>query len=829
MQPALPFFVSYVVKFLPFYTFMAFRSFILGCLLLPLALRAQQFVPPSKVATGLTVAIEIKDQKDLDFVKNNLQKLYGVQRVRVNGPVDIHSVAAVLELLDDVQDVQLLKFSGDLNEQDLLKLEWVENVTLYLRNGKEDQILMNDNLGMLNGLTLIFEVVPEDYYFIESLKKIKSLTLIAPFVAKEAAVAVQQASTLKQLTHFGISLDKLTDLPASVRSLPKLESITVIDNLSFYNEKYLENLSVLRRNLEYTENGKLRHTLLEYLASDVELMPWDWKHIHTLFPDSRFAPIANASGDTTTIGTFADFVPLRKVQSEVFAQHQAQAPIIGLQEGEFLFQGSTEEDAIYYLGKDAAILIPKLSMRTARDTQYRGFYTLKCTWLNSPSTYFEHGLNLNFDSSRKHYQLAPSGLLDIAATAGKDILDLKEGYFIKVVFLQAPDTARRFYAWNSRTSKWENYYDYDYRFDDTKIAPIDFYNFYGGKKTAKETFGLDKSAAEWRFETEGYFYLLEPGQNRVSLENYNGYWVAPVTDRAPKMGAYTLKRGKSLIGLKKEYVDKRSEQGIVKFQIYDKTETLFPELKAFKDYVFEIATALSPKDFSAAFIRGAVYSDVRIEQLGAGFVMELRSDEGYWRLNIQSPAEKYKKGSAKARSAEKEFLRRFQKYSSVRAAREMAFSQYMNNLHNNYVAQTKAALFGSSKTKGSSAQDFKIRSMGAYTWAMPVELPDTFQLVIRFTDEGGIPLDVKAAWIAHGNPFNYTTFGASENYNCTINPKELQYLVCVDYKDRVFILTAADFRLRNIRNNSLVYLAMNSFPANVKNSKELLRVLGMGK
>jgi hypothetical protein len=117
-------------------------------------------VSPTKSTTGLTLAIEIKNEKDLSYVQSNLWRFYGVQRVRIDGEIDIKRVAAVLELLDDVQDVQLIKFTGELGEDELSKLEWVENVTLYLRNGKEDQILMNDNLGNLNGLTLIFEVVP---------------------------------------------------------------------------------------------------------------------------------------------------------------------------------------------------------------------------------------------------------------------------------------------------------------------------------------------------------------------------------------------------------------------------------------------------------------------------------------------------------------------------------------------------------------------------------------------------------------------------------------------------------------------------------------------
>ncbi|MCC7296745.1 MAG: hypothetical protein IT244_00315 [Bacteroidia bacterium] len=821
-----------MVKFLHLFNSMWFRSIILwiGLFYLPV-LKAQQFVSPGNVSTGITVAVEIKSAKDLLYVKNNINRFYGVQRVRVNGDVNISQVAAVLELLDDLQDVQLLKFSGELTENDLLKLEWVENVTLYLRNGKEDQILMNDNLGSLNGLTLIFEVVPEDYYFIETLKKIKSLTLIAPFVTKEAATAIAKARQLTQLKHFGISLDKIADLSESVRDFPKLESITVIDNLSFITEKYLENLSVLRKNIEYQYSNTQKTIGFEYLAAETELFPWDIHHLQRVFPMGRFAPLANHSGDTTQIASFADFMALRKPAATRYVNPQNRvSPVPNLHDGEFVFNANSEEDAVYYLGKDAAILVPKNCLRTAKDTLYHGYYSLKCHWLNTPGKLFESGANLNFDSSKLKYDLTPTGVLEIAATAGKDILDFREGYFIKVVFLGAADTAKRFYAWGKKEGKWQNFYDYDYQFDDSKIVPIDFYNFYGGKKTAKEYFGIDRSNAEWRFESEGYFYLLEPGQARVSLENFNGYWVAPITDRAPKVGAYVLKRGKSLIGLKKEFVDKKTEQGIVKFQVFDKTETLFPELKAFNNYIFEVSSAMNPRDFSAFFIRGAVYCDIRILQIGTSFVMDLRTETGIWRLNIQTPNDKFKKGSAKAKTAMNEFMRRFNKYTSIRNARERSFEQYLSTTHtNNAVAARNALFFKAANGKNIAAQEFKIRSMGTYAWASPKLLPDTFQVVVKFTDAGGIPLDVKRAWVAHNSPFGYRSFANIENYNIVIDPQKLSYIACVDFKDQLYVISGADFRLRQVSNNSLVYLAMGEFPRNVKNLKELEKILGISK
>jgi len=793
-------------------------------------LLAQGYVSPNKSTTGLTLAIEIKNEKDLSYVQSNLWRFYGVQRVRIDGEIDIKRVAAVLELLDDVQDVQLIKFTGELGEDELSKLEWVENVTLYLRNGKEDQILMNDNLGNLNGLTLIFEVVPEDYYFLESLKKIKSLTLIAPFVKKEALLAVNQVLKLTQLKHFGISLDRINDLPESIEKLYKLESLTIIDNLSWLTEKRLENLPVLRKNIEYSSNGRLRSVAFNYLASETELMPWDVKHIQTVFPSSRFAPILSHSGDSSSIATFTDFIALRKPNATKFANYNNNARLIAnLKDGEYEFQGNTEADAIYYLGNQAAILVPKLSMRSQNDTLYRGYYTLKCKWLNTPASLFVQGPKMYFDSSRKTYAMSPAAVLEIAASAENMLLNVREGYFIKVVFQSKIDSNQRFYAWNSQKLKWMNYYDYDYNFDDTKIVPLDFYNFYNGKKTAKETYGIDKSNPEWRFESEGYFYLLEPGQTKVALENYNGYWVA-APDKPSGNPVYTLKRGKGIIGLKKEFVDKATESGVVKFQVYDKTETLFPELKAFQNYVFEIETNMNSRDFSAAFIRGAVYSDFRLVQLGTSYYLDLRSESGIIRLSIAAPDARFKKGSAKAKAARAEFIRRYQKYLAARTAKENAFTAYVSSKHSGGIVQARANLFSSSTAnKFQQVSEFKIRSMGVFTWAAPTYWLDTFKITTRFTDKDGIPLDIKKVWIAQKNPYSMISMENAENYTLTFNPKNLLYIACTDFKDRVYYLTATDFAARNVTNNSFVYVSLIEFPSPIKSMKELDKVLGLNK
>ncbi len=83
--------------------------------------------------------------------------------------------------------------------------------------------------------------------------------------------------------------------------------------------------------------------------------------------------------------------------------------------------------------------------------------------------------------------------------------------------------------------------------------------------------------------------------------------------------------------------------------------------------------------------------------------------------------------------------------------------------------------------------------------------------------------------MAHNSPFGYRSFANIENYNIVIDPQKLSYIACVDFKDQLYVISGADFRLRQVSNNSLVYLAMSEFPRNVKNLKELEKILDISK
>jgi hypothetical protein len=803
----------------------SFWLIILVFLLLPLKLEGQNFISPKKSTPGITLAIEINDSKDLEFIRNNLVRFYGVQKVRVNGDVDISSASSVIALLDDLEEVQLIRFAGQLNDEDLEKLQWVRYISLYLKNGKEDEILFNDRLGRFSGLNLIFEVVPESFDFLKNWKP-QSLSFTAPFVKTEAEKAIKAASGIAGLKEFGISLDKLTDLSPVVRNMKGLQKLSITDNLSWLTEKLPDNLSVLRKNI-LRDNGK--SLAFEYRAIDAELQTWEWNHLMTIF-GGRTAALDPIALDSATSGTFCEFVPLKNKATVAWPEFRKDKMLIpALKDGFYESNANNSKNAIYYLGDELAVMIPAGCMGIEKSGKpWEGSYSLKFIVSNTPGRLFKQGYNLDYDSAGRKYQLSPGLVAEIKAVAGNTELQVRDGYFIQLTFLNKFDTTSRFYAWNRTKSKWENTYDYDYEFDDSKIVPINFYEFYAGKKTAEEKYPLDDNDLDIRFEDPAYFYLLEPDKSRVGIEQTEGYFVAPVTNRAPAAGAYILRRGRGLIGLRKELTDKKTEAGIIRFTVYDKTATLFPELKPFENYPLEIESPANPREFSAAVIRGSIYSDVRFVQEGRFWYLDLKMEGGYRRFTLYQPIDKWKSNAGKARSMQAEFIRRIQQFKQIQDKKSSAFYKYI--VKTRVAGSVKARLTllnGYTLSGGMQPVSFKVRSMGIFTWAEPLMLPDTGQVNIRFTDAGGIPLDVKKAWVAHQKPFSYRTYGHTETFSFNITPSKLAYIACQDHFGRVYYITAEQYRARGIKSNSLVFLPMNEMSYTLKNCRELEKLLNI--
>jgi hypothetical protein len=215
-------------------------------------------------------------------------------------------------------------------------------------------------------------------------------------------------------------------------------------------------------------------------------------------------------------------------------------------------------------------------------------------------------------------------------------------------------------------------------------------------------------------------------------------------------------------------------------------------------------------------------------QEGRSWYLDLKMEGGYRRFTLHQPIDKWKNNPGKAKSGQAEFLRKIQQFNQIRTKKSDAFAKYLIQTRVSGSAKAHLKLLSAAMLPAGMKQvSIKIRSTGIFSWAEPVSIADTGQVNVRFTDAGGIPLDVKKAWVAHHKTFSYRNYGRFETYTFNIVPSRLAYIACQDHLGRIFYITAEQYRGRGVKSNSLVFLPMTEMNYNLKNCRELEKVLNL--
>jgi hypothetical protein len=781
---------------------------------------AQVYTSPKNYKPGMQQHVVLASTDDAQYMRKNIKKFFGLSLIRIEGVADISACSQIIQILDGLEQIELVSFSGQLLDEDLERLDWAGDVSVYVANGNEDHILNTDYLSKLQSVTLQFEIVPNDWTFLHSWR-CRSLKLVAPFVQQEVPAAVQAAVKMRNLYNFGISVDKVQHIPKTITQIKKLQTLTIIDNLSWISQKYLTNLSLSRFNIEQSiNNGEFtKYIGIEYYADEPTLTDYDENYLLSLFTNSKIVPFMNNSSDSSEYAGFATYIPLQSIESVNFRPIFPDKHLLkNYSETDFFFSGSNQQDRVYYIKDYAAIFIPKNSLKTATDSVYIGEYSLKVSWSNKERQFFAQSNTMAFDSSNRSYSLAPTGLLEIQAQAGTKELSIRPGYFFKIVFEGDIDTSDRFYAYNMAKNKWDNYWDYDYEFEDAKNQVIDFYQFYAGKKIATQVSTLSRMDVRNHFETQGYSYHLPYDMARMHLEK-QGKWFLPKNTPDPKSAQYSLRRGRKYVGVSR-YGNTKYD-GLIPLNVYDRTEVLFPELKALRNVPLSIKTDIDRKQFSSIFLSKKRYNDIRIEQIGSEYYLDLKLDDGYWHLALTSPNRLDNK-----LISQKKYSKAIAKYDKCREERMLKWQDAMLAQESAITEKAIENLFRDKSDK--KVAEFRIRSTGAFAWAHPVMSNDTFSVIIQATD-AGVPLNCKRLVVAQGNPFTYQTYKSRSTYSISVDINKLQYIACEDELGQVYYLTGRQFKSMGIQNNTYIQLPLNHLPQPVSSPQDLNKIFNFKK
>jgi hypothetical protein len=822
------------------------------------ALQSQSlYVKPKTAIPGYSLYVEVTTPADLDYISTHLSAFAQTLRIRIAADVDIAKVAAVVGRLDNLEEAVLQKYQGILSDEDLSQLEWLHSLVLYVPDGKENALLLNKNWSRIPGVTLVFQTVPDDYSFFNDWRSCKRIGLIAPFNQQEAALALDAVvSNLPNVEELGISLDRLYHLPVAAKSLSKLRRLNLIDNASWVMEKdvtmlgdmsiqvgFYEKKRVLtKRNGASEEVSEIHPISLHYITSDPVLLASEQKFLSDYFPVVASADQVDlADPSEQKYNDFAVSIPLNPLQGKSqFPKPISQPLLADFTDGWYEFVGNNNEDRLYAADGSVVVMVPKGGLVAQDGRDWLGEYKLRVKVMNDVHRQMAYAPVLSLDSGGKKYNLSAPLVIDIEAFSGRELLKVKDGYFVEVRFAGAPDYNSRFYAWDAKQRKWRNYYDYDYDFPDENKAAIDFYQFYSGRKTAVIQTSVNMTGLQERINTQGYNYLLNPDESKQALMKFSEFYVGRVGEKAQNDQQFVLRRGRGVIGVRKYQGKEATEKGVFEMVLFDKTEMLYTELKPLRDYPLAFKTNWDRKEVMDNFFRLHKFWDVEIYQTGSQVNLMLRSAEGLWQIELLQPKNRWASNPKKASREQVRFEKLIRQVMALKAQKNHAFDVYQAQLWQKEYAQTSAlALESAGLPKGMVRNSFKIRSLGRFAWASPQAADSVLNVNVVISDQGQAPIDV-AQWVMGLKKpdcvqvFTVESQGGigslqTREFALMLDPARVAFFAAKDTEGRIYSLSGDAFRKLEVKTNSLMYLPLNQAPEQQYNDESLRALLNLPK
>lgn len=802
-------------------------SFLLLCFVSAAGLTAQndkEYISIRRALLSGADRIVLRSADDVELLMRHYRKLYGTVGIRVDGPVPLDALSDAVFRLDELLELDLKQWQGEPTPEILAKLWQVEEIGIHISSRNEALLERFPDLSKFRSVVLHFDAVPEDFTFFKSLSHLHRLWLVAPFAPADLQKIFRELQRFPKLDHLGISLNRFADLPFSARKLKSLRELTLIDNLSWQANNGWQELKTERYSLNYTDTtGMLRKLNLVYLSDDVDLYPNDWEHLRKVFPNQVLADYQQDSDTMTTTGQAV--IPFSARPRVQFAHHPGyQALFPEMEPRRNVYEIDPTRDNILYSINGNCLMIPSNSLILPDGSLPQGNILVSLREMQRVEELLSHGAPTAFDSARTRFFLSQRYLADIRAVYNNQPLQVKAGNFLRLYARMNADSADRFYALDEKTGRWNHFREYDYHFDDANLRVTDFYSWFKDS-SARRHYASDQTTLDQRFLSGEHYYCLPNLVNDAWLYEQNGQYVRYAEDK-PKAGekAYNLKRGKSLIAVQKAFVDRNKEKGVVKFTLFDRSEgLLFPELKAFKGFTFAYTGKLNAKAFSQEFIFHRKFYDVRVEMDGAQAVVVLKCEDGFVRI----PVDIAYHPSGKADRARKTFRQHYQRYRKLLLLKEQAFNAQMRGEYRDKIREAESRRTAPIGRNAFTENEFRIRSMGVFAWGHPEQQHDSMHLLVKFTDGGGLPVDVRTAFLLLKQPYTLYMLPKAETFDIQYRPDRFVCMGCQDFKGNVYVLNHDNIGRLEIQTNSLLYLPAAEVARPLRTRKEYFRILGI--
>ncbi len=752
--------------------------------------------------------LELNNERDIRTFIENTSDYNFIEALKVDETPQLNRILSVLSKCYSLKELDLAGYSGDFNEHSFDSCAEIEILHLSINEEKLDQLRFINSCKKLTTLYLYIKGKPENLEPLKNLPQLREIHIIGDLLPKHLATTIENLRTQTSLNILGLSVDRVTDLPANITKFKMLGKLILYDNLSVYTNKGIDELSEEKLSIAFNLFSDMMSAIaISYFSNNGKLSDFEIDYLQLIYQGEMLSQ--QFTEEETTAGNEIN-IPFRKEFQPDFAKTaEFNPPYPSIVPASEIFIINPASSSVIYSNSGLKVTIPANSFINEAGEQVFDPVYIKITQITQPSDILFAGLNLK----NGHQQLCSPFIFNIQATTVRSTAKLKEGYQLKVLMPVAADTAVN-YFFDYESNTWQNLNFYNEVFANN-FVPTDFYKIESSNQHIPY-YQFDTSSFNSRFYGPHHYFLNDKFNSNELLfkkktfyTDLDRFWSKDY-NKSGQLKGIKIKNGKSYVKLQKVIPKVRNKERQY-FKVLDKTEQqIIPELKPLKGINFNVKTnPENKKEFSENFVKHTKYVDVRIHYSEGRDFCEilLKTTDGYRKLVAFITDSDDKKI---IKSQLKKFQKAYTQYVKIRARRTMEFN------HLNMARYEEYKTFSSEKTKNlernKQLSEVKIHQLGTFGLMYNTEPTFSTNLIAQYTDISGLPIDIKELFLVDSR---YNTVIKVQAGNISFDPATCQYIVATDYNGNLYYANKNDISASNLSNNALTYIKLKKVSTNL--------------
>ena len=754
--------------------------------------------------------LELSTPKAIDQFIQSPSDYNFIEALKINQTNKLSEIFTQTGVGEIIKELNLIDYHGEFNANTFDSCSGIEILHISINEEKLDALKYISKIKNLETLYIYILGKSENLSALKSLPNLKELHIIGDFLPKDLVQIpgfIQNQTTMQTL---GLSIDRITDLPANIIRFKTLSRLNLYDNLSVFTNKGIEDLSEEKLSILFNINSdNINAISISYFSNNGKLIDFEIEYLQNLYKGEivpqQFGENENDKQETGNIPFAKEFVP------DFGSSLEFNKPYPKISPNTEYFTINPSTNSLIYSNSGLKLSVAANSFVNEKGEDITVPIYLKLIQINSPSDILFAGLN--FKNGDR--QFCNQFLFNIQATCDKSAAKLKEGFQIKANLPVNSDSALT-YFFDYESNTWQDLNFYNQVFA-SNFTPIDFYKIENGNQ-CNSYYQFDTSSFKQRFFGKHNIFLSDKENNsQLVFKSQTFYtdldrtWSKDFNSNGNLKGL-KIKKGKSYIKIQKVIPKVRNKERQY-FKVLDKTEQeIFAELKAFKAINFNtVVNAENKKEFNETYIKNTKYFDVQIHYTKGKEYCEIniKTIDGFKRLQAFITDTDNKKLLKKQIS---KFAKAYKNYLHIRAKREMEFNALNKVRFSEFKAYSNERIKG--LQKDNKISEIKIHQLGTFGYLLDKIPSFSTNIIAQYTDETGLPIDVKNLFLIDSR---YNSVFKIQVGNISFDPNNVSCIVATDYSGNLFYANKSDISASNLSNNSLIYIKLKKVSPNLSN------------